>query len=70
MERTNNKLDPIWRRRRDLNPGHIAWWEASALTTEPPFLPYILIIVNMIAPLFKTLIGGPALVCELTHISI
>ena len=38
--------------------------------TEPPFLPYILIIVNMIVPLFKTLIGGPALVCELTHISI
>ena len=38
--------------------------------TEPPFLPYILIVVNMIAPLFKTQIGGPALVCELTHISI
>ena len=52
-----------------LEPGP-HWWEASALTTEPPFLPYILIIVNMIAPLFKTLIGGPALVCELTHISI
>ena len=38
--------------------------------TEPPFLPYILIVVYMIAPLFKTQIGGPALVCELTHISI
>ena len=38
--------------------------------TEPPFLPYILIVVNMIASLFKTQIGGPALVCELTHISI
>ena len=51
------------------------WTRATLLggecsLTEPPFLPYILIIVNMIVPLFKTLIGGPALVCELTHISI
>ena len=51
------------------------WTRATLLggecsLTEPPFLPYILIVVYMIAPLFKTQIGGPALVCELTHISI
>ena len=69
MERTYNKLDPHMASTPEFEP----WphrWEASALTTEPPFRPCILIIVNMIAPLFKTLIGGPALVCELTHITI
>ena len=31
----------IWRRRQDLNPGHILRWEASAFTTTPSLLPNI-----------------------------
>ena len=38
-ERTNNKLNPHMASTPGFEPGS-HWWEASALTTAPPLLPY------------------------------
>ena len=68
ISRSNGENQQQTRPTYGVDAGIWTWTDLNL--TEPPFLPYILIIVNMIVPLFKTLIGGPALVCELTHISI
>ena len=39
-ERTNNKLNPHIASTPRVEPGP-HWWEASALTTVPPFLPLL-----------------------------
>ena len=39
-ERTNNKLNPHMASTPGFEPGP-HWWEASALTTAPPLLPYL-----------------------------